>query len=506
MSIDWEIPEDFIEVAKSGVFDAQWYISQNSLDSPDYLDALEHFMEIGWKNGLDPSIHFNTNFYLDTNKDVYLANVNPLVHYLKFGWAEGRLPTFGFVAPKQASLIPNTNPLTVKIALEISFRTSAAGQNSSRSFNLPSLHERAEKPEISEPPIQPIRTVAFYLPQYHRIKENDEWWGANFTDWVNVRRGEPQFRGHYQPHIPAELGYYDLTDSQVMKRQIDLAQNHGVNAFCFYVYWFGGKRLLEKPVDLFVSNPELKQDFVVCWANENWTRAWDGSESSVLISQNHSDADDIDFIESMAPYLRDPRYMRVKGHPLLLVYRPGLLPDPVATANRWRQWCRSNGVGEIALGYVQSFHDGDPSNFGFDYAIEFPPGTIKLPNITDRAGVDEQHKGNVYDWTALVKRSEEYSNPGYSLFRGACPSWDNSVRRPFGGEVLVGSTPDLFRQWLINAGYDTVARFSDPSERIVFINAWNEWAEGCHLEPDEKYGYQWLHAVRDMQTIIGLSS
>jgi len=348
------------------------------------------------------------------------------------------------------------------------------------------------------PPEYPaVRLIAFYLPQYHPIPENDAWWGRGFTEWTNVVRAQPRFPGHYQPHLPGELGFYDLRVPEVMARQVELAQRYGVGGFAFYFYWFGGKRLLERPVEDYLAS-DLALPFCLCWANENWTRRWDGRASEVLMAQEHSSEDDLAFIAEVAPYLRDPRYIRVGGRPLLLVYRPALLPDAHATAERWRRWCREQGIGEIYLAYTQSFESAPPSDYGFDAAIEFPPNNSNPVDITDHVeGLDPEFTGTVFDWTVYPERSRDYPPCDYQLFRGVNPGWDNEARRRGRGTVFLGSTPAGYREWLENAIADTRARFVDPSERLVFINAWNEWAEGAHLEPDARHGYAYLQATRD---------
>jgi len=344
---------------------------------------------------------------------------------------------------------------------------------------------------------KPVKLICFYLPQFHATPENDAWWGEGFTEWTNVRPAEPQFVGHYQPHIPGELGYYNLLDPAVMRRQVELAKLYGIGGFCFYFYWFGGKRLLETPIEKYLSDEGLDLPFCLCWANENWTRRWDGLDSEILIAQEHSPEDDIAFIRHVARYMRDPRYIRIDGKPLLLVYRPSLLPSAIDTAQRWRTWCRNEGIGEIYLAYTQSFESADPSEYGFDAAVEFPPNNSSVPNITERViPMSDDFACNVYDWEAFVERSRVYKKPAYKLFRGVCPSWDNTARRKNHGTILLNSNPRGYQEWLYNAISDTCKRFSNLDERLIFINAWNEWAEGAHLEPDRRYGYAYLEASR----------
>lgn len=345
---------------------------------------------------------------------------------------------------------------------------------------------------------KPAKLICFYLPQFHAIPENDAWWGEGFTEWTNVRPAAPQFEGHYQPHMPGELGYYNLLDGGVQARQVELAKLYGIGGFCFYFYWFGGKRLLEAPIERYLNDASLDLPFCLCWANENWSRRWDGLDSEILIAQEHSQADDLAFIRHVSRYMKDDRYIRVNGKPLLIVYRPSLLPAAKETADRWRSWCRDEGIGEIYLAYTQSFETVDPAKYGFDAAIEFPPNNSAPPNITSHVKPLQQDFGStVYDWRVFVERSENYKEPSYRLFRSVCPSWDNTARRKNRGTVFINNSPELYRRWLENAIGQTNRQFRDADEKLIFVNAWNEWAEGAHLEPDEEFGYAWLQATRD---------
>jgi lipopolysaccharide biosynthesis protein len=459
--------EDFDAVRKSELFDVAWYRARYQDVALLGIDEVEHFLEYGALLRRSPSPKFDTRYYLEAYPDVASDGINPLLHYLVRGAGEGRLP--------------------VRPAGELTLASIA------------SAVDATFVPRYTGPPPQqiPVKTLCFYLPQFHPIAENDKWWGKGFTEWTNVRPAVPQFQGHYQPHVPIELGYYDLRDANAQRAQVELAKLYGIGGFCFYFYWFGGNRLLETPLQNYLDDKRLDLPFCLCWANENWSRRWDGLDSEILIAQSYSAQDDLDFISHVATYLRDPRYVRVAGKPLLLVYRPNLLPSAAATARRWRDWCRDNGIGEIHLAYTQSFEQCDPATYGFDSAVEFPPNNSNIPDVTDLVEpLADNFKAKVYDWRALVERSRSYAKPEYKLFRSVCPSWDNTARRKNAGSILVNSSPHLYQQWLTNALNDTVDRFEEPDERLVFINAWNEWAEGAHLEPDERYGYAYLDATR----------
>lgn len=343
----------------------------------------------------------------------------------------------------------------------------------------------------------PATLVAFYLPQFHTIPENDEWWGKGFTEWRNVTRALPQFEGHAQPRLPGDLGFYDLRNPQVLREQAALAQTYGISAFCMYFYWFGGRPLLELPVQQWLDDASIDFPICLCWANENWTRTWDGRAGEVLIAQQHSAKDDLAFIAHVAKYLRDPRYLRIDGKPLLLVYRPGLLPDARATAQRWRTWCRDHGVGEIVLAYVQSFDRMDPHDLGFDAAVEFPPNLSEPTNIAARQTLlNPDFSGQVLDWRELAQSYRKRPMPAYRLFPGVNCGWDNEPRRPGQGRVYLHSSPRLYREWLSDTIHLRLAG-QDPADKVVFINAWNEWAEGAVLEPDVRLGHAWLQATRE---------
>ena len=342
----------------------------------------------------------------------------------------------------------------------------------------------------------PVRTIAFYLPQYHPIPENDDWWGKGFTDWTNVSKAAPNFVGHYQPHIPAELGFYDLRVQEVQQRQVELAKKFGLQGFCFYYYWFNGKRLLKLPLEQYIRNPKIDFPFCLCWANENWTRTWDGLDNEVLIAQNYSPESDLDFIKDIIPYLTHERYIRINGLPVLLVYRPQSLPDPAITVKSWRTYYKDAGLGDLFLVAVQSGRIIDPRSMGFDAATEFPPHGIPfLPQINSQLKItNPDFDGMVFDYQHVANQMSTKESPAYKLFKAVVTGWDNTPRKQDHAMIFHNSSPQIYHSWLSSA-INYMLDNAPKEERLVFINAWNEWAEGTYLEPDRKFGYAYLDAT-----------
>jgi len=339
-----------------------------------------------------------------------------------------------------------------------------------------------------------VHPIAFYLPQYHPIPENDNWWGEGFTEWTNVRSAVPLFEGHIQPRIPTELGWYDLHDLDVIKKQVEFAREHGIYGFCFYHYWFNGKLLLEKPLENFLNCSEIDFPFCLCWANEDWTRAWDGRSGEVLIKQEYSAEDDLSHIRYLIPFLKDERYIKVDGKPLLLVYRISKLPDPLKTTEVWREEAKKAGIGELFLCSVENFPEDrrDPRHFGFDASIEFQPDFVNLGNPLP----PEKYNGvRVYDYRQVVAEMLRKEPADYPRFFCVFPQWDNTPRRKKDGLAIINSNPDTYGYWLAESIRRTLKAFPE-GRRLVFINAWNEWGEGNMLEPDSVWGRRYLEVTK----------
>ena len=341
-----------------------------------------------------------------------------------------------------------------------------------------------------------VRVVAFYLPQFHPIPENDRWWGPGFTEWTNVTRGRAMYDGHAQPRRPGELGYYDLRVPEVRHRQVELARKYGIHGFCYYYYWFSGQRLLERPLDLMLADRDIDFPFCICWANENWSRRWDGSELDILMEQKHLPEDPVRFIEDLAPMLRDPRYMRVNGAPILLVYRPDIIPDRTSVLRVWRQTAEKCGIGGLHLCAVQSFGYTSSLEDGFDAMVEFPPHSIGIGEVTaTMPGLVPEFKGKVYSYLDVISCClNQGSGIGLPVYRGLMSGWDNTARRGYNSHIFDGGTPENYEVWLRRL-LDYTRRHHQGDHRLLFVNAWNEWGEGAYLEPDERFGYGFLEAT-----------
>lgn len=339
-----------------------------------------------------------------------------------------------------------------------------------------------------------MRLIALYLPQFYQTPTNDKNWGEGFTEWTNVRRSKPQYEGHVQPRIPEDGVFYDLTDSSVLHRQAALAKEYGIAAFCFYYYRFNGRRELDLPLNNYSASDGPDFPFCICWANEPWTRRWDGKENDVLIYQDHNDADDAEFIAEFIKMASDPRYLRVDGKPVLFIYRPELWNDIKHTTDLWRKTMREEMGVEPYLVYCDNCFKGQisPESIGFDAAYQFPPHLAHAQKVKVKGA--RQFFGYVMNygfWRKFVNR-----DVGHKLFRGVMTSWDNTPRKMNRSGSFHGADPHSYKEWLSVAIQKTKQLFTGD-EQIIVINAWNEWAEGAVLEPCSQYGKQYLIKTKE---------
>lgn len=348
-----------------------------------------------------------------------------------------------------------------------------------------------------------LRSIAFVLPQFHPISENDIWWGKGFTEWTNVTKAKPLFKGHYQPQLPTDLGFYDLRLPEARKAQADLAKEYGIHGFCYYHYWFNGKRLLDQPIDGMLTQKDLDMPFMLCWANENWTRRWDGLDHEILIKQEYSEKDDVEHIRWLCKHVfSDERYIRVANCPVFLIYRHDLFPNFKNTVARWKEIASSEfDFDGIYVCIVESFNRRvNPNDFDCAAVVEFAPHLVlkkKLKKNRKKSSFFRNKKTefDFRDFKEGVMFSLKREVPDYKLFRCVTPAWDNTPRKGEQGIISVGSSPELYENWLKSLVEKFIPYSED--ENFIFINAMNEWAEGNHLEPCIKYGRAYLEATKN---------
>ncbi len=456
------------EVAPVPFFDPLWYFEQNPDVATNGGDPFEHFLAFGAPEMRDPSAAFDIKFYV-ARYGALLEGQNPLLHFL----AHRESGTFVPARPEHEKLIPG--------AVKTATRPGAQFE---------------EFRPVATAAARRAKLLAFYLPQFHAVPENDAWWGKGFTDWTNLLRAVPRFAGHLQPRVPRDLGFYNLADPDALRRQVAMARGAGLHGFVFYHYWFNGKRLLDGPLNLLLADTAIDMPFCVMWANENFTRRWDGLEREILLAQEYREGDDPELIEGFLKLFADARYIRIDGRPLLMIYRAALIPDAARRIATWRNMFAQAGERPLLL-MAQSIGDHDPRPYGLDGAVEFPPHKIsdEVAKINHRLDLfDPEFAAAVYDYSEVVAASAAAAAPGYPLIRTAAPGWDNEPRREGKGLVLHGATPAAYQGWL-----ETLIGEAETSpffgERIVCINAWNEWAEGAVLEPDVHFGAAFLNAT-----------
>lgn len=469
-------------------FDVEFYLLTNKDLHDSVTSPYQHFLTAGVYEGRDPRADINIKEYIE-KYNVDVNEIHPFVHFIEQKGEE-------YLAKKLSTTMPHSTTNGYSKAVP-DFRHKG-----------PNYEEPAylDKPHSSEK----VKALAYYLPQFHPFAENDEWWGQGFTEWTNTTRGQPRFDGHYQPHLPKHLGYYDLRVKETMMEQVRYAKAAGLHGFCFYHYWFNGKRIMEKPVNMLLENKDIDIPFCIMWANENWTRTWDGLENDVLIAQDYFEEDDIPFIQDIGRHFKDERYIRIEGRPLFFIYRPGIIPNAIETIQKWRDLCKSILNEEPLFYMAQAFDDIDPREFGMDGAIEFPPHKIAA-GLEDRSRslelFDTEFSGHYPSYDELVASSLKEKEHDFPLIRGVTPTWDNEARKPGRGMGFIGSTPEKYEKWLYSINQYAIQNPIANNESFVIINAWNEWAEGSHLEPDVYWGAAYLNATyRAMNDIHQIDS
>lgn len=469
-------------IEASGLFDAAYYLAAYPDVAQANMDPLQHYVTHGWREWRSPNPHFDPRGYLQSHPEVTTLHINPLLHHIYSGAALNALET-------EREVTENVSAVQFASVEEVY-----------KAYEPCHLQDCYETEEFPQNLSLDVKALAFYLPQFHPTPENDRFWGKGFTEWTNVSKARPLYRGHCQPRLPGELGFYDTRVKEVLGRQIELAKQYGLYGFCLHHYYFSGAKVLRAPYNMLLANKDLDINFCLHWANESWTARFDGvsEKGSVLLEQQHYPESDISFMDDILPALRDDRYIRIDGRPLLLLYRPGLFPDIRATVERWREYAHKNKLGDPYLAAVQTSFEAalDPRDIGFDALVEFPPlrqGPLP-PRINAQWELfDKDFQGNIYDYRAIMNDALELPAKEHPWFRGVMMEWDNTARRR-DPHIFANGSPRLYQKWLEGAmGY---ARCHLPEqERFVFINAWNEWAEGTYLEPDRKYGYAYLNAT-----------
>jgi lipopolysaccharide biosynthesis protein len=348
------------------------------------------------------------------------------------------------------------------------------------------------------------RLIAFYLPQFHPIPENDEWWGKGFTEWTNTAKAKPLFSGHYQPHVPADLGFYDLRVPETRMAQAEMAREHGIEAFCYYHYWFAGKRVIERPFAEVLESGKPDFPFCLCWANQTWTGIWHGAPNKVLIEQTYPGNDDHrNHFDFLLRAFMDKRYVTVDGKPLFIIFQPLEIPEVKKMTDMWREWAEHAGLKGL---YLVGFSWSPlfvPQEFGFDGSVAEGLPFRWAASVSRRRPIKwlmkkvqaKMGKPTVYSYDKIIPKLMGDRIPNNVEYPCVVPNWDNTPRSGKNGLVLHGSTPELFRIHVRKA-LQIVEKY--PSEhKIVFVKSWNEWAEGNHLEPDLKFGRGYLKVLKE---------
>ncbi len=341
------------------------------------------------------------------------------------------------------------------------------------------------------------KIFAYYLTQFHSIEENDAAYGKGFTEWTNVASASPMFVGHFQPKIPYDLGFYNLLTKGVMERQAQLAKLYGIYGFCFYYYWFSGKKVLEKPLEHFLKN-KIDIHFHFCWANENWSKLWDGGDKEIILKQNFSSNDAKRFFEDILPFIKDERYEKIDNKPILMIYRPTQFnkDEFLKFLDILNDLAKKEGFNGFYFMASNAYEFDEPKSWGFEGLIEFPPHKIGLYCDCYAVGsISKQAKFTMVDIKPYLQNKYHLKKENYKVFKTCFPSWDNLPRKAYSNGYCFNMTEEDFALWLREI-IEWTKQNNSQNEQYVYINAWNEWAEGAMLEPTTRYGYKYLDIVK----------
>ena len=465
------------------LFDEQWYREHNNDLDFTLVSPLPHYLTAGWREGRNPSAHFDTQWYRKKYPDAANSDICPLLHFIMFG--------LKLQIPCSAKQYTPKEEEFQNYAMSVSSQAHTKQDSDYKDITI----------EPYTPEKDDTKLIAFYLPQFYPFAENDKWWGKGFTEWTNAAKATPQFSGHYQPHHPIDLGFYDLRLEETVLRQAELAKTYGIHGFCYYQYWFSGTKIMDMPMTRMLNNKQIDLPFCICWANEPWSARWDGKTGDILINQSKS----IDFekyFDEIIPFFLDPRYIKVAEKPLYLVHRPTFFARDHFRdfIEQLRKAAQKNGLPGVHVAVALSDMNAGPyalQDFNADAFVEFPPSKVAKVPLYDIRVCNPKFKGYIFDMRQLVSIYKTWELPRELTYRTVFPMWDNTARRAeLHAWIFANSSPQLYQDWL---GYciETTKKHNPPASNIVFINAWNEWGEGAHLEPDKKYGYAYLEATRN---------
>ena len=376
-----------------------------------------------------------------------------------------------------------------------------------RSFQNYALNHQLDKskfvPITNEPYVNNSskQLIAYYLPQYYQIPQNDAWFGKGFTEWSNCAKAVPQFDGHWQPHLPIDVGFYNLETTHIMHRQAELAKMYGINGFCFYYYWFsGGEKIMEKPIQNWLNDKSIDLPFMFFWANEDWTNTW-GAAAEIgtkTYSAKMKPTDVKKFVDDILPYFQDNRYITVDGRPHVIIYQSKKDPYLPTFIEKIGTQLAESGIKKpyISLVFPDDFDENfNPKDYGADAAVEFGSHLRVMPEEIPQSATNSKlmnplAKVTEYNMQKFIDEEAFLSNANYPVFKGAMTHFDNTARKIYTGAQIFSTSPDLYEKWLTRS-------IESSQTDQVFITAWNEWAEGMHLEPDQKYGYAYLQATKN---------